>query len=367
MTKTSFLLTVFLLAVPIAAMAQDSCDSILIPTNFREYKESHFAVAILKLIDSSNYQEARHKIGVNAIVPIDGIPVQFGEKYDDFDQQRQQVYQKDTLNLSDDEKHSVALTYLPDNVVAAWRACKEGHHAGFILTPRFQSDDELLVVASFDPNGPVDTKIKGITLNDGNRLAEGGPRKGDIWKNQSVHSFVIKREKSAALILTITLEGGWAGGTLALPKYSKAELFENSSCKSKDANGRCLRCEFDASDFAHIASEAGFTRYWCQNMPAGAQVDTNFQGDVHLDQYDDAQSWNLTLELSENGGPVSHQLQINSPGRSFNITTSVGHVPQDGNVIVELRNGHSVAAVNGGNPQPAVTASPGARVKVQVY
>jgi hypothetical protein len=125
--------------------AADSCDAVLIPSKFTDYNNTKLQVQLLKLINRDNFTAVSNKIGGKVTGPIDEIPVDFGANYDSFSQQRDKVFQKETLDIKDEQVRSIASTYLPPEIANAWSECMKNKQAGLILEPRYSSDTSLLV------------------------------------------------------------------------------------------------------------------------------------------------------------------------------------------------------------------------------
>ena len=202
-----------------ALWASDSCDAVLIPTNFRSYDNSSFQVQMLKLIDQDNYNEVSNKIGSSATIPIEGIPVSFGGNYDAFRQQRESVLQKDTLNVSNSQVRDTLLTFLPPAIADAWRDCMVAKKSGLVLEPTYSSDQSIVVHGSWYPAANVgDLKLDQVFTRGG--TITGMPRSVVI---NGAFTFIVNRNPGELLLIVQSSQGYSA--SIELPPYSREDLF----------------------------------------------------------------------------------------------------------------------------------------------
>jgi len=130
----------------------DNCASIIQRTEVYTSSSTNLQIALLSMIDKSDYDEAKRDIGTSALTEV-GI---FSGSYDDFEQ-KLSTY-KSTLNYTynDQETRSFATSYLPSGVSSAWVACEElksqsdlGFHA------MIHSADSYAVVVYYSWNQPT--------------------------------------------------------------------------------------------------------------------------------------------------------------------------------------------------------------------
>jgi hypothetical protein len=201
--------------------ASDSCDAVLIPTNFRSYDNTSIQMQMLKLIDSSNYSEVSNKIGGSVTVPIQGVPVSFGGDYNTFNQQRQSVLQKDSLNVSNSQVRDTVATFLPSAIADAWRDCMVAKKSGLILEPTYSSAQAIVVHGSWYPSASVgDLKLDQVFLQGGTQtgIPQSVVSNGDF-------TFVVDRKAGEELLLIVQSSQGYSA-SVTLPIYSRDVLLQ---------------------------------------------------------------------------------------------------------------------------------------------
>lgn len=210
-----------LLSSATALWASDSCDAVLIPTNFRSYDNTSLQVQMLKLIDRDNYSEISNKIGGSATVPIYGVPVSFGGNYDTFRQQRDSVLQKDTLNVSNSQVRDTVATFLPQGIADAWRDCMVAKKSGLVLEPTYSSAQSIAVHGSWSPSASVgDLKLDQVFVRGG--TVTGMPNSVVI---NGAFTFIVNRNPGDELLLVVQSSQGYSA-SVELPPYSRGALLQ---------------------------------------------------------------------------------------------------------------------------------------------
>ncbi|MBI2359043.1 MAG: hypothetical protein HYV04_09095 [Deltaproteobacteria bacterium] len=147
----------------------DDCDAVLITTSIRTHSRDKLALATLKLVDQENYDQVKAGIGALGTIPIEGVPVDFGVSFDKFSEQRNKVYQKETLHFTRDTAHSLVMSYLDESIAKTWLDCKRVKSPGFHLAPLYRSETEIIIKAVWQPPQGLGTErldFRGFHLSD---------------------------------------------------------------------------------------------------------------------------------------------------------------------------------------------------------
>ena len=112
--------TAFYLCVLTAtSSAAATCDAALVKTAYSSMTATHDDWRLSLLINSENYEQAKHDAGVNAV--IYGIPV--GATYSDYSENRARIFQQHNESRTVNEMRNVAWTALDPNAESAYSDC----------------------------------------------------------------------------------------------------------------------------------------------------------------------------------------------------------------------------------------------------
>jgi hypothetical protein len=239
-------------------------------------------VNFLKIVDRENYNVAKQVFGADAVVPIEGVPVSFGGNYEEFDDQRERLFE--LLNTSTDLRSSKAVVQNAFSPLStsAYKACLDANtQAGVYVRPNLvRPTGGNLVVRYVHPSGgdDIELKIEKMINDDPSTLEVEyvtlGPGDGDT----------ITFTKQARNNLSIVSRGG---GYIIPPFYfpadtaSQFEPLGSGNCRTPDGEAgysKLFRGEdLNQLDCMNICLDYG----GCVGIEVGTDINDNWKCEVH--------------------------------------------------------------------------------------
>jgi hypothetical protein len=192
---------------------QSGCD----PSLFKDYDAQRSSTvetfAILDIIDESNFSQFRQKFTGNVVIPIDGVPVDFGTSYSSFNQKRSDLHRRYQSNYSKQESQASLRIKFSAESSSSYRACLDAFvrtQVGLHLWANHVSDDGVTVVVKFT-SPPGDARSLDIAIT-----RSGSPSQSFTLLSNG--SRAIPMTKSAAQEVRIVANGGGYHDDLFIPK-----------------------------------------------------------------------------------------------------------------------------------------------------
>lgn len=196
--------SLFLLLAPAYAAAE--CSSVLQKTEIYSNSNISTKLALLSLVDESNYDQVSHDASASA--PISGV-APFSGSYNDFEQKRSSLLKKYNLDFTHESARSYLTQYLPHDVVQAWLGCEthnEHSQYGFHAWASAVSDDAITIEFLWKPTGIVVGKTDFMQLQG---VKPGAPAINQVWATQPTtgQTITYQRMPKQRFVLNISVNG----------------------------------------------------------------------------------------------------------------------------------------------------------------
>jgi hypothetical protein len=110
----------------LSATRSDECD----PKLFQDYKSDvtndNVTLSVLKIVSEKTFDQFKSNFGANIVIPLFGIPIDFGATWASFNQKRTEVFQKYKLNYNEQRARDYVEFKFSDNGTRAYVKCIEG-------------------------------------------------------------------------------------------------------------------------------------------------------------------------------------------------------------------------------------------------
>jgi hypothetical protein len=256
----------------------DDCDAVLARDYYDQSTDTKTMFSLLRLVVDQNFDQFKQKFTGNIIIPIDGVPVDFGSSWSSFHEKREQYINQLNINFSDETHQTVAVSSVPHDAREFWLKCKiEDKPGSLSLAIDSLSSDgsEIRITGRYNPQeGGGDGKYDSdnpYVLSANTTFLSGPPQK---WKPNLDNTFSLKRNAKNEFFLKINLKNGHAN-KLELPPWDSNLL--GPQCTARDADGNCARCEFEIDDFLDKAVNTGPILNICPGMKRDALVQAEFE------------------------------------------------------------------------------------------
>jgi hypothetical protein len=273
-----FVVVLVFLSIPSAGRAED-CDAVLVRDYYNRSTDSKTTLSLLKLMDQQHFDQFKQGFSGNVIVPLYGVPVDFGASWDTFKETRDRYINQLNINFSDEEHQTIATSSVPPGARKAWLECKIRSVRGslfFEIDSLSGDGSEVRITGEYSPQaGGGDGKLNPARpyVLSGDASFEGTPP--ETWPPNLPSTFTVKRNPKVDFFLTANLTNGQAN-TLKLPPWTSNRLA--AQCKPPpDSDGYCIECEFEINNFIEKVVDSGPVLNFCPSMKPGDHVQAVFE------------------------------------------------------------------------------------------
>ena len=138
----------------------DDCKDVLLAKNFGNFSYRHYSsLFLLQLIEKSNYDSAKTKIGA-------AIPDMFSGDYDNFETSRANEFSRLNLNISDDEALSALHVTGYAGATSAWQQCMSKNRKELFTVVVGNISDLIFDVQIYwePPTGNTGSPLKNVQI-----------------------------------------------------------------------------------------------------------------------------------------------------------------------------------------------------------
>jgi hypothetical protein len=206
----------------------DNCDAALTRDYYNQVTDTKTTISLLKLIDESHFSDFKQKFSGNVIIPLDGVPVDFGADWSSYKQAVDRYASQLNINYSNEEYESIATSSVPEPARKDWLACKIITTPGslFLEIDNLSADGSVVrITGEYSPergrreDGTPDSANNPYVFSTGSSFVDQPPVS---WAPNLQHTFSVKRDPKTDFFFTINLINGQAN-KLKLPPYSTVQ------------------------------------------------------------------------------------------------------------------------------------------------
>lgn len=193
----------------------------------------------INTIDKKTYSETQLKGKINAVVPVENIPIGFDGSFEDFDRQRKSIFRSESFNYSINESIQFLRKRIPERGYESFDRCMDlclGAEGLFLYIIDSDSNDIIIEVVyrghatggaiyplQLTGSSIINGIVRGNEKNDTRIFLDGDSLAHGVKKH-----FIIRREnKNEALFVKVASAIG--DKTMKFPPYPKAKT-HNAPC-----------------------------------------------------------------------------------------------------------------------------------------
>lgn len=188
------------------AVAAD-CDSVLVPTKEQAASDFHAVMSYLDIVSREDFDRRKSGGGGKVGIPlVDGL-IDASASYDEFDENRRSLFQKQTFSSQEKESRTFLKTFLPDRVVDAWVDCITDKKK-LAVYPRNITDSGFTLRIEWKPSSDNPLATAKIEVHQGGVLAIGGHKSSsieEVWNGQKSPSYMVERDPQRDIRIIVNI------------------------------------------------------------------------------------------------------------------------------------------------------------------
>lgn len=196
-----------LTCVPQVAYSQsEKCSDALISDKVMWSYDIRVKLAILQLIDNSNFETKKREFSSGMKLPVDGIPIDTFTNFSDFREARRKEFSRYSFDLDSEEAANFASESVPPAAFKAYVEClkyKASSQHGVHLFPELVTPNYIEVDLVWNSPPPVAEGQLSIQLSGGEFTSQPPA----LMAPQTVAPLTIKRNSGEDLRLTVAANG----------------------------------------------------------------------------------------------------------------------------------------------------------------